>query len=206
MQQALAYALAGYLSGSVLYSRLFAWLFHQAESEKAGADHNPGTANAFVYGGFACGMFTLLGDLFKAFFPVWLYLLHHPDVPSWMDAIVFAAPVIGHIYSVFAGFHGGKGIAASFGSTMGMAFSGWNPKPLICLIVLFLFFVLIVRIKPDVYKTAIVYLLFPISLYACQAPQASFLFSLLIGAAVLPRLYFSQEPKGDLEVSFLCRR
>ena len=33
-------------------------------------DKNPGTMNAFTYGGFRCGVFTLCGDLFKGFLPV----------------------------------------------------------------------------------------------------------------------------------------
>ena len=50
----------GYLSGSVLYALVFAKIFHKGDILEQSSDHNPGTANAFMYGGFWCGLFTLL--------------------------------------------------------------------------------------------------------------------------------------------------
>ena len=66
----------GYLSGSVLYARIFARLFRKEDMLEGSRDHNPGTANAFMYGGFWCGFLTLICDLGKGFLPVYLFILH----------------------------------------------------------------------------------------------------------------------------------
>ena len=60
MNRYLMYVIAGYLSGSVLYARVFLQLFGKADEYRQSKDENPGTANAFAYGGFACGVLTRL--------------------------------------------------------------------------------------------------------------------------------------------------
>ena len=65
-------------------------------------DYNPGTANAFMYGGFWCGLFTLLFDLLKGFIPVYQFM-HYGNavkVDPFMAALVIAAPVIGQCCSI----------------------------------------------------------------------------------------------------------
>ena len=64
----------GYLLGSILFARLFGLLFAHKDITQNTADGNPGTANAFLQGGFLCGVCTLLGDLFKGYLPVAWYL------------------------------------------------------------------------------------------------------------------------------------
>ena len=51
----LLYLLLGYLSGCVLYAEVFSRVFHK-EIASAAKDKNPGAANAFVHGGFWCGV------------------------------------------------------------------------------------------------------------------------------------------------------
>lgn len=83
-------------------------------------DKNPGTFNAYQYGGFLCGTLTLCGDLLKGFLPVFLY---HGGSVSAADAglaFVMAAPVYGHVLPVFHKLQGGKGIAVSFGCLLGL--------------------------------------------------------------------------------------
>ena len=57
--------LLGYLSGSILFARVSMALLHKGYILTASKDGNPGTANAFRYGGFLCGTLTLSGDLLK---------------------------------------------------------------------------------------------------------------------------------------------
>ena len=52
MVRAAMFAVLGYLSGSVLYARVFARLFRKENMLEQSRDQNPGTANAFLYGGF----------------------------------------------------------------------------------------------------------------------------------------------------------
>ena len=46
------YVVLGYLSGSVLYSELFMRVFHGKSLMEVSENHNPGSSNAFIYGGF----------------------------------------------------------------------------------------------------------------------------------------------------------
>ena len=142
----------GYLSGSVLYARIFAGLFHRENMFEQSRDHNPGTANAFMYGGFWCGLLTLVCDLLKGFFPVYLFMLQRaagqPD--PLLPALVLAAPVIGHIFPLFYRFKGGKGIAVTFGCLLGL-----YPvlHPFFILAFCFIFFSSILKITPHFYRT-----------------------------------------------------
>lgn len=67
------YIIFGYLLGSILFARLGGLIFKKTDIMAESPDKNPGTMNAFTYGGFRCGVFTLCGDLLKGFFPVFLY-------------------------------------------------------------------------------------------------------------------------------------
>ena len=74
----LLYLLFGYLSGCVLYAEVFSRVFHK-EIASAAKDKNPGAANAFVHGGFWCGVLTLASDMLKGMVPVALYMHYLPD-------------------------------------------------------------------------------------------------------------------------------
>ena len=79
----LLFTLFGYFSGSVLYAALFCRLFGKGDVLRDSSDGNPGTANAFICGGFSCGTLTLLCELLKAIVPVWLYVGHDTDAVSY---------------------------------------------------------------------------------------------------------------------------
>ena len=154
MTRFLFFITLGYLSGSVLFARIFAGLMGKDILGNS-KDENPGTSNAFQYGGFFCGMGTLLGDLFKGFLPVWLFLRGEDPAPALALSLVMAAPVVGHAFPVFYGFRGGKGIAVSFGCLLGLL-PQW--QPLGSFIGSFLFFSLVVRISPHFQRTIAAYL------------------------------------------------
>lgn len=68
------YLLACYLSGSILYAHMWGRLLCRKDITAGTRDGNPDTANAFMEGGFLCGILTLICDLGKGFAPVWLFL------------------------------------------------------------------------------------------------------------------------------------
>lgn len=78
MFRIICYTMIGYLSGSILYAPLWARLLHRGDILTESEDHNPGTVNAFVYGGFACGFLTLLCELLKGYLPVVFCLGREP--------------------------------------------------------------------------------------------------------------------------------
>lgn len=193
------FILAGYFSGSVLYAQIFARLFGHQNLAEISSDHNPGTANAFRYCGFGCGVLTLICDLLKGFLPVSLFMAN-PEQPSYAYALVLAAPVIGHTFSVFDHFHGGKGIAVTFGCLLGL-FPVWRPLALLAFY--FILFSVVLKISPDYYRT--------LAAYLCSLASMVFVVDqveicrgfLLLSSAVLFRLLTSKEKKAQLEVKWL---
>ncbi len=194
----------GYLSGSVLYARIFLKLFKKEEMLEGSRDRNPGTTNAFLYGGFWCGVLTLLGDLLKGFIPVYFFMrgegVHYPD--SFREALVVAAPVIGHAFSLFYGFHGGKGIAVSFGCLAGM-FPLW--RPLMTLAVFFILFSVVLRVTPHFQRTLVAYLCSLATIFIAEYAQKAWISFLVITVTVSLKMLFSKEEREKMEVRLIWR-
>lgn len=122
MTTTLLFIAFGYFSGSVLFAKVTSKVFHKPAILQDSKDGNPGTANAFQYGGFWCGTITLFGDLLKGAIPVYLYQKsggNFIDMPA-LAALVLIAPVLGHAFPAFYRFRGGKGIAVTFGCLLGL--------------------------------------------------------------------------------------
>lgn len=201
MEKLLCFGLLGYLSGSVLYARVFGRLFHRSEIIRDSRDHNPGTANAFQYGGFWCGLLTLWGDLLKGFVPVWLYLRTGGD-PVGLG-LVLATPVLGHIFPVFFRFRGGKGIATTFGCLLGLL--PWG-VPILAFAASFIGFSVVLRVSPHFYRTIAAYVVTLGILWALGAGIAVCGGFLAITGAVCLRLHRSEELRERLEVKLLWMR
>ncbi len=75
---------------------------------------NPGTANVYRVAGPMAGAITLFVDSLKGFFPVLLARHLYPDSPA-IPILCGALAIIGHVWTVFLGFRGGKGVATSAG-------------------------------------------------------------------------------------------
>ncbi len=175
---------------------------HRGSITGASRDGNPGTANAFLYGGFWCGMATLCCDLLKGFLPVFFYLNGAQDAPvqGWVLSLVIAAPVIGHILPAYSHFKGGKGIATTFGCLLGLM---PNLYPVGILVVCFLFFSCVLRITPHYYRTLFTYISAVLILFPVLGVCPELGGFLIISLAVTTRLRTSREIIGDLRVRLL---
>lgn len=82
-------------------------------------DGNPGAANAFRTGNRWMGLLVLLLDISKAAAPVgWAYFnLGMRGIPMLLVAV---APILGHAFSPFLGFQGGKALATALGVWIGL--------------------------------------------------------------------------------------
>lgn len=100
-----------YVIGSIPFGLIFSSLLGHGDIRKIGSG-NIGTANAFRTGNKLVGVLTLMGDLGKGAFCVFLAGLIYP--PAELFA-VFGA-VIGHVYPIFLKFKGGKGVATAVGA------------------------------------------------------------------------------------------
>lgn len=197
------YIIAGYLAGSMLFAKISSRLLGCGDVTEKSKDKNPGTSNAFRNGGFLCGVFTLCGDIFKGFFPVWLYLhMGNGHIGNPAFALILAAPVIGHIFPVFYHFHGGKGIATTFGCLLGIL---PEFQAVLVLAVCFIFFSCIIRIEPNYYRTVFTYFCtWILDLFIIKKKMILAGFT-LIALSVGYRLWTSGEEKDSCKVRFLWR-
>ena len=204
MLETALYVIFGYLSGSVLYARVFTGIFRKEGAIEHSRDRNPGTANAFMYGGFRCGILTLAGDLLKGFLPVFLFvhaaMPKHPD--ALLSALVLAAPVAGHAFPIFYEFRGGKGIAVSFGCLLGL-FPSW--KPVAVLALFFIFFSAVIRVTPHFHRTLVTYLCTLAAVLCMSEEKAIKAGFFLITVTVCGRLLLSREEKQDMGVKLLWK-
>jgi glycerol-3-phosphate acyltransferase PlsY len=112
-------AIAAYLLGSIPTGYLLMRLFRNEDIRQAGSG-NIGATNVLRSGGKSLGATTFLLDMLKGCSAVWLggYLggLLMPQTSRY-DAQALAAliAVLGHIFPVWLGFRGGKGVATGFG-------------------------------------------------------------------------------------------
>jgi acyl phosphate:glycerol-3-phosphate acyltransferase len=107
-----------YLCGSLPFSVWLGKIFLKVDVRRFG-DGNPGAANVFRSGGKRVGLLALLLDVTKAAAPVGLsyFNLGIRGIPMFLIAI---APVLGHVFSPFLGFRGGKAISATLGVWIGL--------------------------------------------------------------------------------------
>lgn len=193
------YLLAGYLSGSILYAHIWGRLICHKDITAGTRDGNPGTANAFMEGGFLCGILTLICDLAKGFVPVCLFL-RQTEYTNFCLAFVLAAPVFGHIFPLFYHFQGGKGIAVSFGCLLGL-----YPR-LACVLILaacFIGFSTILVISPHYYRTLAAYLAAAVITFLTVKIWAVRWGMLLISGAVSLKLVTCDEKNERCKVKFL---
>ncbi|WP_126457002.1 glycerol-3-phosphate 1-O-acyltransferase PlsY [Sulfuriflexus mobilis] len=104
--------LAGYLFGSVSSAIIICKLMRLPDPRTQGSN-NPGATNVLRFGGKKAAAIVLLGDMAKGVIPILVARLAGAD--ALVLAVVGFAAFIGHLYPVFFGFRGGKGVATAFG-------------------------------------------------------------------------------------------
>jgi glycerol-3-phosphate acyltransferase PlsY len=97
----------GYLVGSIPFGLVVGKLFYGVDVRQHGSG-NVGTTNVFRVLGKKAGVVVLVCDMLKGYVPAAIAAaLFDP----WFAVFVAAAPVVGHVYSIFLKGRGGKGIA-----------------------------------------------------------------------------------------------
>ena len=104
--------LFGYLLGSVPTGLILSKLFSKVDPRKTGSK-NIGATNIFRTAGRALGILTLAGDVLKGAAPV-VIAIQWGESNLWI-AISGLTPFLGHIFPIFLGFKGGKGVATALG-------------------------------------------------------------------------------------------
>jgi glycerol-3-phosphate acyltransferase PlsY len=106
-----------YLTGSVSSAIIVCKMMGLADPRENGSG-NPGATNVMRIGGKKAAAITLAGDALKGLLPV--LLAKALAVDSLILSLVVFAAFLGHLYPIFFGFKGGKGVATSFGVTLGV--------------------------------------------------------------------------------------
>ncbi len=103
---------AAYLLGSLSFGITVCRLFGLPDPRTIGSG-NPGATNVMRSGKKSAALLTLLGDAGKGWLAVWLAQRYGLGT-EWVCAVALAV-FIGHLYPVFYGFQGGKGVATAAG-------------------------------------------------------------------------------------------
>jgi glycerol-3-phosphate acyltransferase PlsY len=112
--------LLAYLLGSVSSAVVIARLMGLRDPRDVGSG-NPGATNILRYGGKGAALLTLAGDILKGVIAVLIArALTTDDV---IIALTGFAAFLGHLFPVFFGFRGGKGVATALG--VWLALSPW---------------------------------------------------------------------------------
>lgn len=112
-----------YFLGSIPSAVWVGKIFFQTDVREHGSG-NAGATNTIRVLGWKAGIPVLLFDIFKGWLAIWLgyYFWETQYILSLEDyrVLLALATVAGHVFPIFAGFRGGKGIATLFGIGLGL--------------------------------------------------------------------------------------
>ncbi len=109
--------LAAYLLGSIPFAIVTSKLFGLQDPRRYGSG-NPGATNVLRSGNKAAAALTLLGDSLKGWLAVWAAGELGFDIGQ--AALAGLAAFLGHVFTVFLRFNGGKGVATALGVLAGV--------------------------------------------------------------------------------------
>jgi len=115
-----------YFIGSISTAIVSCKMLGKADPRTVGSK-NPGATNVLRHAGKKAAFFTLFGDILKGLVPVAIGHALNLDW-QWLGLIGLAA-LLGHIYPIYYGFKGGKGVATALGVYIGL-------QPLVGLVVI----------------------------------------------------------------------
>lgn len=109
--------IAAYLIGSIPFAIVSSRLFSLDDPRTYGSG-NPGATNVLRSGNKIAAIITLLGDCLKGWFVVWA--AYQFGFEPGIAALAGLAAFLGHLFSVFLRFKGGKGVATALGVLLGI--------------------------------------------------------------------------------------
>ena len=111
--------ISAYLIGSLSTAIIVCQLMGLDDPRTVGSN-NPGATNVLRIGGKKAAFFTLLGDILKGLLPVLVAVQLGLNL-NWLILVGIAA-FLGHLYPLYYGFKGGKGVATAIGVFLGIHF------------------------------------------------------------------------------------
>jgi len=201
----LSLVIFGYLFGSIPWG----YLISKAKGidiRKVGSGNIGGT-NVIRALGIKWGLLVAVLDVLKGVIPVYLalnFLTPHQYIGGgdWQIASVAITPVLGHIFPVWLGFRGGKGVA----TTLGVIFILLDWKILLPLLLVWLLVLAISQISS--FSNLLMVSFLPLAFWVSSFSLAYFILGLALFALIwwvhrenLKRIKEDQEPKIQLKKS-----
>jgi len=138
-------AVLSYLLGSIPTAIIAGKVIKNIDIREHGSG-NAGATNVFRVLGWQAGLIVLSIDMLKGFLAAWLFIRLFPDIWSGAEMRIYwqmmagTFAIVGHIWTVFAGFKGGKGVGTAAG-----VFIGLQPFPVLICILVFIIIVAVTR-------------------------------------------------------------
>jgi len=110
--------IAAYLLGSISSAIIVCRIMGLPDPRTEGSN-NPGATNVLRIGGKKAAAIALVGDALKGLIP--MLACHALGVTPLIFALTGIAAFLGHLYPVFFGFKGGKGVATALGVQFGLS-------------------------------------------------------------------------------------
>jgi acyl phosphate:glycerol-3-phosphate acyltransferase len=173
-----------YLLGSIPAAVWMGRIFHNIDVRQHGSG-NAGASNVIRILGWKTGIPVLIIDLAKGWTAAMLPILFHIAIPGSailtnLQILMGVTAIIGHIFPVFAGFRGGKGVATVFGVLLAI-----QPLLTICCLGVFLVVLLLTGIVSVSSMSAGIAFPFLLFLYF-GSPSVMFkIFSIFVAIALL---------------------
>ena len=163
-----------YLLGSIPFSQIFPKI--RGKDVRKGGTKNVGASNALVVAGPLMGALALIGDLAKGYLAAALTGYYFPD--PWLAVLAGICAVIGHDFSIFLGFKGGKGVATTGGVFMAL-------DPIFSSMVILLWILLILISRYFILSTLIILGSIPIMMWILGKRTEYIVFAVIAFALAL---------------------
>ena len=164
----------GYVLGGIPFGIVVSKALGLPDPRTVGSK-NIGFTNVLRVSGKTAGILTLLGDFGKGWVCAWV-AMHWLTVESYIMVVAFA-PILGHMFSPFLGFKGGKGVATAVGVVLGL-----SPSIGLLLLLIWLGAVAIWRYSSGGALAA--FGCFPIVTIVNEQRQEFFIFSLIVSTLI----------------------
>ncbi|MEW6618107.1 MAG: glycerol-3-phosphate 1-O-acyltransferase PlsY [bacterium] len=187
-----------YLIGAIPTAYIIGRIFGKVDIRTVGSG-NVGASNVYRIVGKTAGISVLIIDILKGFLPIYLVnLLAFATIYQIMAGL---GAIIGHIWTIFLKFKGGKGVATGLG-----VFLGLTPIPVLIALLVFLLVVAISRYISI--GSIIAAILIPVLLLFFKEEPEIIIFALVISWLIvirhipnIKRLITGQEHKFDIKKS-----
>lgn len=155
----IVFSIISYLLGSFSSAYWYGRWFYKIDIRKYGSE-NAGTTNVLRTLGTSAAILVFITDVLKSFISVMLILFikeipYHNEYYYLIQIIFGICSVIGHIFPLYSGFKGGKGVASMLGIILGIS-------PLIAVIALGIFIIMVISTRIVSLSSIIAAISFPI--------------------------------------------